>query len=78
MGISKIMLIVRPSTYNSVTTHGTIDGKFYIKIESTLLTRPEGVVSVLELFDRVGVCDCSWQGVPLVDYPAAECFTTNF
>ncbi|RNA16875.1 hypothetical protein BpHYR1_009250 [Brachionus plicatilis] len=49
-----------------------------VKIELTLqiekaLTRPEGIVSVLELVDRVGVCDCSWQGVPLFDYPVGKC-----
>ncbi|RNA41554.1 hypothetical protein BpHYR1_021005 [Brachionus plicatilis] len=40
---------------------------------SGLLTRPEYIVSVLELVDGVGICHCNWQGVPLVDYPVGEC-----
>ncbi|RNA22505.1 hypothetical protein BpHYR1_016894 [Brachionus plicatilis] len=27
-----------------------------------LLTRPECIVSVLELVDGVGICHCNWQG----------------
>ncbi|RNA13188.1 hypothetical protein BpHYR1_009343 [Brachionus plicatilis] len=40
---------------------------------SGLLTRPECIVSVLELVDGVGVCHCNSQGVPIVDYHVGEC-----
>ncbi|RNA13798.1 hypothetical protein BpHYR1_049735 [Brachionus plicatilis] len=43
-----------------------------------LLTRPEGIVSVLELVDRVGVCHSNWKGREFVDYPVGECVCNFF
>ncbi|RNA16194.1 hypothetical protein BpHYR1_054069 [Brachionus plicatilis] len=43
-----------------------------------MLTRPECIVSVLELVDGVGVCHCNWQGLPLVDYLIGECVCPSY